>query len=135
VKDSTLDRLAIRELLETYADGVCTMDAHRWASTWAADGVWELPGGPQPTLICGRDQITATWTAAMAQYARVMFVVAPGLIEINRSEARVRSYSSEVYVDKNGSIKRGNGRYDDRVALGSDGWVFTYRKFMSLHHE
>jgi uncharacterized protein (TIGR02246 family) len=135
VKGSALDRLAIRELLETYADGVSTMDADRWASTWAPDAVWELPGSPQPTLVSGKERITATWTAAMAKYARVIFVVTPGLIEIDGSDARVRSFSSEVYIGRDGSIKRGNGRYDDRIALVADRWLFTHRKFTSLHHE
>ena len=31
------DRIAIRELLETYADAVCRVDAEAWGSTWAED--------------------------------------------------------------------------------------------------
>jgi len=29
------DRLEIRELLETYSDAVCKVDADAWAATWA----------------------------------------------------------------------------------------------------
>jgi hypothetical protein len=40
---SVEDRLAIRELLEAYADAVCCVDADAWGATWAEDSVWELP--------------------------------------------------------------------------------------------
>ena len=40
------DRIAIREVMETYAYAVMTIDAELWASTWAEDAYWALPEYP-----------------------------------------------------------------------------------------
>ena len=40
------DRIAIRELLETYANAACRVDAEAWGSTWAEDGLREMPDYP-----------------------------------------------------------------------------------------
>jgi hypothetical protein len=48
------DRIAIRELLETYADAVCHVDAEGWGATWAEDGTWEMPDYPQFGRVSGR---------------------------------------------------------------------------------
>jgi len=37
------DRLAIRELIEAYADAVTRNDATAWIATWAEDSIWSLP--------------------------------------------------------------------------------------------
>ena len=37
------DRLAIRELLDRYCDGVNQRDAERWGSSWAEESFWEIP--------------------------------------------------------------------------------------------
>ena len=53
------DRIAIRELLETYADAVCHVDAEGWGATWAEDGTWEMPDYPQFGRVSGRQNIVA----------------------------------------------------------------------------
>ena len=62
---ATEDRLAIRELLDTYSDAVCRVDAQAWGETWDEDGVWELPDYPELAKVEGRAQIVAMWKAAM----------------------------------------------------------------------
>ena len=37
------EKLAIRELLDRYCDGVNQRDAEIWGSTWSKDAVWEIP--------------------------------------------------------------------------------------------
>jgi ketosteroid isomerase-like protein len=39
--------LALRELLETYADAVTRCDAQAWGDTWAEDAQWSLPDYPE----------------------------------------------------------------------------------------
>src|SRR5258708_38789588 len=102
------DRLAIRELLESYADAVCTADPIAWGNTWAEDGVWELPDYPEIGKIAGKGNIVTAWKAAMSQYPGIIFIATPGSIEIKGDEARMRSYTSEVY-DKDGATKRDRG--------------------------
>jgi len=126
------DRLAIRELLETYADAVNRVDAGDWGATWAEDGRWSMPDYPQFPAVHGRDAIVETWVGAMAQFPGVVFVATPGSIAVEGDRATVRSYTSEVY-DQDGATKRDRGLYDD-VCVKRDGtWLFLSRTFKNIH--
>lgn len=128
------DRLAIRELLEAYADAVCQVDAEAWGSTWAEDGTWEMPDYPEFGTIHGKAHIVSTWKAAMAQFPGVLFVATPGSIVVNGNEATVRSYTSEVYDSQaTGRTTRDRGRYDDVVVKRDGLWLFKRRRFKKLH--
>lgn len=59
------ERLALRELIERYADAVNRVDAQSWGDTWADDGAWSLPDLPE---IKGRDSIVAAWSSAMQTF-------------------------------------------------------------------
>jgi ketosteroid isomerase-like protein len=131
---TTEDRLAIRELLETYADAVCRVDAEAWGSTWAEDASWELPDYPDIGTIRGRDNIVAAWKVAMTHYPGIVFIATPGAIEIDGSRATVRSYTSEVY-DRDGVTKRDRGRYEDVVVKQNGRWLFKKRVFKNIHRE
>jgi len=128
------DRLAIRELLEVYADAVCTVDADAWGATWADDAEWELPDVPAVGKITGRANIVAAWKAAMSQFPGMIFTAAPGSITIDGDRARVRSYTSEVYA-KDGATKRSCGRYDDVLVKRGGKWLFKTRIFKNIHKE
>ena len=130
------DRLAIRELLEAYADAVCVVDADAWGATWAEASVWALPDYPQIGQITGRSNIIAAWIAAMAQYPGIIFIATPGSIVIEGERAAVRSYTSEVFDDQaNGKTTRDRGRYDDIVIRQNGRWLFKKRRFKKLHRE
>ena len=130
------DRIAIRELLETYADAVCRVDAESWGSTWAEDGIWEMPDYPEFAKTAGRAKIVETWKAAMSHYPGIIFVATPGSIEINGDRAVVRSYTSEVFDDQaSGKTTRDRGRYDDLVVRRNGQWLFKTRRFKKLHRE
>jgi hypothetical protein len=45
------DRLAIRDLIDAYADAVTRNDGHARASTWAEDGEWLIPDGAGKILV------------------------------------------------------------------------------------
>ena len=128
------DRLAIRELLETYSDAVCRVDADAWGATWAEDAVWALPDYPQIGEIRGRANIVAAWKAAMAGYPGIIFVATPGSILVDGNQATVRSYTSEVYDDQaTGATKRDRGRYDDLCVKVNGQWLFKQRIFKNIH--
>ncbi len=130
------DRLAIRELLDAYADAVCVVDADAWGATWAEDSVWELPDYPEIGSISGRSNIVAAWRAAMTQYPGIIFVSSPGSIVVNGDEAVVRSYTSEVFDDRStGRTTRDRGRYDDIVTRQNGVWLFKKRRFRKLHRQ
>ncbi len=128
------DRLAIRELMESYADAVCIVDAEAWGATWAEDGVWELPDYPEIGKITGRNQIVAAWIAAMTHYPGIIFATMPGSIIVKGDQASARSYTSEVY-DKEGVTKRDRGRYDDLLVKRAGRWLFKSRVFRNIHRE
>lgn len=129
------DRLAIRELLDAYADAVCVVDADAWGATWADDGVWELPDLPQVGTIAGKDNIVAAWQQAMTYFPGVVFVAAVGSIDISGDQAVVRSYTSEVYNDTDGRVHRDRGRYDDVAVKRGGEWLFKMRRFQIIHRQ
>lgn len=126
------DRIAIRELLETYADAVCRVDAEAWGSTWAEDGLWEMPDYPGMGAITGRANIVAFWKKAMQGFPGLVFTATPGSIVVNGDEARVVSYTTEVY-DQHGVTQRALGRYEDILVKRSGLWFFKERRFRYIH--
>ena len=128
------DRLAIRELLDAYADAVSRGDAADWGALWAEDGVWSLPDYPQFPDASGRAAIVDMWIGAMAGVPGIMFAAWPGSIVVDGDRAEVRSWTSEVY-DRDGHVHRDRGRYDD-ICIRIDGrWLFQRRAFRSIHRQ
>lgn len=128
------DRLAIRELLDTYADAVTQRDAAAWGATWAADAEWSLPDYPEIGTTKGREAIVAMWIEAMKAYPGIMFEAWPGSIEVSGERAIMRSYTSEVY-DQDGVTKRDRGVYED-ICVRIDGqWRFASRSFRNIHRQ
>lgn len=128
------DRLAIRELLETYADAVTRVDADAWAATWAEDAEWSLPDYPELGTTRGRAAIRAMWVEAMKGYPGIMFEAWPGSIEIDGDRATMRSYTAEVY-DQNGQTHRDRGRYEDTLVKIDGQWLFASRSFRNIHRQ
>ncbi|MGO4166580.1 nuclear transport factor 2 family protein [Novosphingobium sp. YAF33] len=128
------DRLAIRELLETYADAVTRRDAEDWGATWAEDAEWSLPDYPELGTTRGRPAIVAMWTEAMKAYPGILFQAWPGSIEISGDSATMRSYTAEVY-DHDGVTKRDRGVYEDRCVKVDGRWLFSSRSFRNVHRQ
>ena len=128
------DRLAIRELLEAYADAVTQCDAAAWGETWAEDASWSLPDYPEMGVTQGRAAIVAMWVEAMKNYPGIMFEAWPGSIEVTGASATMRSYTSEVY-EQDGATVRDRGVYED-VCVKQDGrWLFKSRSFRKIHRQ
>lgn len=128
------DRLAIRELLEAYADAVTRVDPADWGATWAEDGEWSMPDYPEFGTPKGRDNIVEVWTGAMKVYPGVKFQAWPGAIEVDGDKAAVRSYTSEIY-DRGDITFRDRGQYDD-ICVKVDGkWLFKSRVFRNIHRQ
>ena len=128
------DRLAIRELLDVYADAVTRHDAEAWASTWAEDAEWSLPDYPEIGTTKGRAAIVAMWKEAMKAYPGIMFEAWPGSIEVRGDRAVVQSYTSEIY-DHDGLTKRDRGAYDDVCVKIGGRWYFKSRTFRNIHRQ
>lgn len=119
------DRLAIRELNDTYGDGVVMMDAHVWGSVWAEDASWDFMG----MTIEGREAIVQTWQGAMGNFDKVSFSCVPSMIEVNGDTAIARCQTQEVLKGKDGSTRMIGGLYSDRLVKREGAWVYTHRAF------
>ena len=128
------DRLAIRELLEAYADAVTRCDAAAWGATWAEDAEWSLPDYPEFGTTTGRPAIVAMWIEAMKAYPGIIFEAWPGSIEITGDTATMRSYTSEVY-DQDGTTMRDRGVYEDTCVKIDGQWFFQSRSFRNTHRQ
>lgn len=123
------DRLAIRELNETYADAVNQHNAEDWASTWAEDSFWCLPHVPGLEKLSGKQTIVDAWVAAMKHYPDIVFLVLPGFIKVDGDQATARMYTAESYTDSDGVARRTHGQYDDILVKIDGRWAFKSRTF------
>jgi ketosteroid isomerase-like protein len=128
------DRLALRELLETYADAVTRCDADSWGATWAQDAQWSLPDYPEIGTTHGRDAIVAMWVEAMKHYPGIMFEAWPASIEVHGDAAKMRSYTAEVYDWPDG-VHRDRGLYEDECVKLDGRWLFKSRTFRNIHRQ
>lgn len=128
------DRIAIRDLIDAYADAVTQRDADAWGATWAEDARWEMPDYPEFPPQQGRANIVGLWVEAMKQYPGIMFEAWPGSIEIDGDRAKVRSYTAEVY-DQGGDTVRDRGLYEDECVKVGGRWYFSKRSFRNIHKQ
>ncbi len=123
------DRLAIRELNDSYAHAVFRRDAEAWIAHWEDDAVWNLAG----QQVTGKPAILATWKQAMAQFTFVAFFAAPGEISVAKDQAKARIFTSEVLVGADGTIRRVLGQYDDEMVRRMGRWFYSRRVYTLLH--
>lgn len=119
------DRLALRELLDSYSDAVNRLDADAWAATWSDDARWLFRGSE----VIGREAIVATWRDAMARFDAVWFSAFPGMIDIDGDEATMRSHTLEYLAPAGAAPKLQYGIYEDRAVRAGEGWRFAVRAF------
>ncbi len=122
------DRLAIRELIENYADAVFQRDEKRWAANWADEASWNLAG----MEVKGKANIVGMWKQAMAGFSFVAFFAAPGAIEVDGNKARARVYTAEDLVETSGKRRHVIGQYDDEFTKQSGRWLFSQRTYRIL---
>jgi len=127
------DKIAIRELLERYCDGVNQRSAEIWASTWADDALWEMVH--LDVRVESKANIVETWSGAMELFPFVNMLAQPGFIKIDGDKATMRSYTNEVAVKQDGTELRPLGEYEDEMVRVNGQWLFSSRKFRVLHGE
>jgi len=126
------DRLAIRELVDSYGDAVARHDAQAWGSNWAEDSVWTL-NLPDLPRVEGRTSIVALWVRAMAEYEYVLMTAKPGEIKVDGDRATGRFWTSEVTRLKTGEEQRIAGRYEDEYVKREGRWFFKSRDYRMIH--
>lgn len=128
------DRIAIRELLETYADAVNRCDEELWASLWVEDCYWDLSHYPELGIVNGKQAVVELWRGAMPAYPKLSFIVGIGSIRVEGDAAEARSYISEVYEEPGtGKDKRARAQYSDRLVKRNGQWFLQSRAFRIIH--
>ena len=119
------DRLAVRELIDSYSGAVMRRDAQAWSQTWHPQARWIFRGN----TVEGKDAIVETWIRAMAGFASVMFMAFPSSIEISGQTARMTTHTFEHLQTLDGKIILQSGLYYDTAIRDEAGWRFTERSF------
>lgn len=128
------DQLAIRELIERYADACCERDPDTIESLWAEDGKWGATDMPE-LFSEGRDAIVEKFRLGQSYFPFCFLLCFPGRIEIDGDRATCRTYTSEILTAANGTGRKAVGRYDDRFTKESGRWLFSERIWTPLHIE
>ena len=126
------DRLQIRELIDSYNNAVMRFDGETWASNWAEDGVWHLPGAGD---VSGRDAILAVWQGAMSAFSFVGFFASAGPILVDGDTAKGTWYQQEFLHQKDGVKRSVTGRYEDDYLKRDGRWFFQKRIYEVLNVE
>lgn len=126
------DRLAIRELVESYNDAVMRFDADDWAANWTDDATWVLPGAGELT---GKATFVPVWQAAMANFEFVGFFASAGPIHVDGDQASGIWYQQEFLHQKDGVKRTVTGRYQDAYVRADGRWFFARRDYSVLHAE
>ncbi len=121
------DRLAIRELIETFAVGAMRIDLDIWGSTWAEEGSWNLPSLEQPAV--GKSTILATFKEKLAYVDFMSMIAFPTELAIDGDSATGKAYSRELIYTKDGSQKIVIGCFHDEYVKRDGRWYFLSRDF------
>ena len=124
--DTLADRLAIDDLLTTYACAVDERDWDAFRSVFTDDAILDYTafGGPRGSA----DQV-AQWTAHALQVIDASQHFITNLrLQLNGDEATARTYVySPLAVRGGGGIMHTGGSYADRLRRTADGWRITER--------
>jgi len=125
------DRIAIRELHETYADAAFRDDAAAWLDCWADDAIWITSFGE----VRGKAALATQWEKVGATFAAIGFFPTVGAIEIDGDRALTRGYVREIATMHDGGFLKVVGRYDDEVVRENGAWRFARREYSVLMRE
>jgi len=130
------DRVAIRELMDTYSDAVTRRDTHQWASVWldSEECRWLLPSMAEWAQFLGKENIVREWTKMMNQFHgdseapnQICQVTTPGSIFVEGHSATARAYTTEFFVVPGGRTMHTKGQYDDVLVKCDGSWYFKER--------
>jgi len=128
----TEDRLAIRELVESYNDAVMRFDGDAWAENWRDDATWSLPGAGE---ITGKARFLPIWQQAMSAFSFVGFFASAGPLHVTGDTASGTWYQQEILHQKDGVKRTITGRYRDDYVKVDGRWYFQKRVYEILNAE
>jgi hypothetical protein len=126
---TSLDELAIRDLVARYIDAVNRYHAEDWAATWAEDATWDLMG----TVVEGREAILQLWQGAMSGFEFALMMLNSGTVTVNGQRATGRWYLTEHLKTVDGGSNMTLGVYDDEYSCASGSWLFARRSYHVIY--
>lgn len=124
------DRIAIRELFDSYADGANRMDRAAWLAPWADDAVWKTHYFEETGIAA----IAARYDELNIAVTATSFITQVCSIEINGDTARATSVAMERLAMPGGSFHL-TGRYEDQLVRRAGGWQFNHREYFVMFEE
>ena len=132
-RDELEDRMAISDLVNTYAQAVDRKDAGRAASLFAEDGrltVWSSPGSSVSRTLSGREAI-AEALKGLDRYRATFHEISNHTVELGADDAR--AWTSCVAHHVSGPLGEERDRvwylhYIDKLIRGREGWRFRERE-------
>ena len=122
------DRLAIRELVESYNDAVMRFDGDAWAENWTDDATWDTGNGP----LTGKENFYPAWQQAMSGFSFVGFFASAGPIVVDGDTAHATWYQQEFLHPKDGGKLNITGQYEDDYVKVDGRWYFKKRIYKIL---
>ena len=121
------DRLAIRDLVETFTVGIMRKDLELWGNTWAEEGFWKIPLREEPAV--GRSNIVAFLAEIMANNHFVSMTSFPKETVIDGDKAYGKAYCQELIFPKAGGQRILVGCFDDQYVKRDGRWYFLSRVY------
>jgi ketosteroid isomerase-like protein len=130
--DPVADELALRNLVNHYADAVSRQDAAGVALLFSADGEWEVIGHGHPK---GRDEIAAFLSGLVTGWETIVHALLSGRVHLDPTDhdrASGRWYISEFGRRVDGTEVFFSGVYHDEYARDAGIWRFARRRYDSM---
>jgi len=121
------DRLAIRELIESFSGTLACLDTDAWIQNWAEDGAWKLRSLPEDVV--GRDAILATFVDKMSPVKAISMISYPNNLSIDGDTATGIAYCREIIELKTGDRKELLARFHDNYVRVDGEWKFARREY------
>lgn len=125
------DRLAIRELYDTYGDASALGDVDTFLSCWADDAQWNTHIFTRN----GKAELREQWDQLWAGFDKVAFLGNVLSIEIEGDTASCRSLAREIVNLKGGGLFKLAGLYRDQLVKRDGRWLFARRDYEVLAEE
>lgn len=119
------DRLAIRDLYDTYADAANRGDRTLWLGCFTGDANWWT----HYFDVTGRDAIGTQYDQTMAAVEKAIFMTQICAIEVSGDSAHCRAVCSErLFMGAAGEMQL-TGMYHDELARVDGQWLFAKRVY------
>ena len=119
------DRIAIRELYDSYADASSRGDRAAWLGCFASDASWWT----HYFDIAGAEAIAAQYDQLMATVQQTIFMGQLCAVEVDGHRASARALCSERLQMGEHGEHRLTGMYHDELVRTAEGWRFAARVY------